>query len=217
MTDGDKYLLQYPGKGHLFSTCQNAEKVNGIIDNGVDGGFLVDIPLFSSRPLVHRAKVNAQPIGFEVAKIVINEKKNKRLDELVLKPIKPLPADVDAKLVLFGNRWYQLYEEDGKLVIGDAEPLKRRINLDTGQYYPNWYEDEVLSADGLYIQLKQPLLAYALGIGQVEDLEKFQQPDDRIRVFLYAPMPEEFMLKHEQLGKPRGQVLYVIDVYLPEE
>ena len=41
-------------------------------------------------------------------------------------------------------------------------------------------------------------------------------PDDRVRLLVYAPMPEELFVEDEVFGTQRGYVLYSLDVFPPE-
>ena len=79
----------------------------------------------------------------------------------------------------------------------------------------NYYYDDV-KAPELYRQMHGPLMARALGLGRMQDVANFQLPDDRVCVFFYAPMPDSFLIQHDELGQQSGQVLYVIDVLRPE-
>ncbi len=210
VTDGDAYLLKHQGNGHLFSTCQIAEKVNAVIDNGLDGSMIVDIPLFSSRAYLHRSKVQAQPIEFEVEEFEADA----RLDKLVLVAKQPLPQLFGTARVLYRNTLYRMSQDTGKLwLLGPEQPLASVAALTELPTYWN-YNSERPRAQ--YHQMHGPLMARAVGADLGANVGSFQLPADRVCVFLVTPMTEPFMIHHDKLGKQGGQVVYAIDVLKPD-
>ena len=214
VTDGDNYLLQHPGVGHLYSTCQNTEAVNGVIDNGIEGAFLVDIPLFSSRSYLHRGKINVPTtIQFTIEEFEADE----TLDKLVLVPNQPLPEGAKEILALYRDAVHPLKYADGKLSsIGYDVPLPGKVKWPDDQRYNRWnYERR--APEKLYHHMQGALVGRALGLSAEQDTARFQLPDDRLTIFLYAPMTQEFTVQHEVLGHQRGHVMYAIDIPLPHE
>jgi hypothetical protein len=70
--------------------------------------------------------------------------------------------------------------------------------------------------EALFQRLFSPLVVRSLGIVDQDDLDSYRVPEDRIRLFIYAPMPPEFLLKTDAFSVQRGFVLYSVDVFLPE-
>ena len=66
MIDGAWYTLTHPCPQNLYSTCSQMEAVNGMIQNGRDGNFRVDIPLYSSRALFHRGRFSGPDLSLKV-------------------------------------------------------------------------------------------------------------------------------------------------------
>ena len=57
VTGGADYELRHQGFGSLYSTCNETEQVKGLINNGAEALFKVDIPPFSNRELAARTKI----------------------------------------------------------------------------------------------------------------------------------------------------------------
>lgn len=55
---GGTYLLQFPGSGTWFSTCQELEEVSGILRGGLHGTVELKMPPASMRTLLHRRKLS---------------------------------------------------------------------------------------------------------------------------------------------------------------
>ena len=80
VTRGATYRITHDAPHNLYSGCQDREAIRGLIANGKDGVFQVDIPLFSHRPFLHRAKLKGDHIKLDVVRWSVGE----RLEELVL-------------------------------------------------------------------------------------------------------------------------------------
>lgn len=65
-TSGDKYRFNFPGGPHLYSANSDTESVRGEFVQGKDGGFIADIPLFSSRPFMHQGALNGPKLDAKI-------------------------------------------------------------------------------------------------------------------------------------------------------
>ena len=69
----------------------------------------------------------------------------------------------------------------------------------------------------------QPLIARHLGLNSQQEVEDFSFPDDRVRLFVYATLPEQLQVRYAVdedapiTGRQQGRVLYCIDLFDPEE
>jgi hypothetical protein len=63
---GDLYRFEHPGGSHLYAALGEGESVRGSVVTGKDSHFDADMPLFSSRPFLHRGVVAAGGQGFTV-------------------------------------------------------------------------------------------------------------------------------------------------------
>ena len=110
VTGGDYYELKFDGQGHLYSTPYSHERVAGLIDNGLDGTFLADIPLFSSRAFLHRGLLAGPSWNVQL----VDEPEGERDTALSIDSIKlqitPRPGDSAYLYAVAGNRLYTLVQ-----------------------------------------------------------------------------------------------------------
>lgn len=209
-TDGDFYKLTHTAPANLYSMTSDVESVSGRILNGRDGHFEVDIPLYSSRPFLHRGTMSGDDTSMQVT-----EWTN---DKIVLQPGKNFPTGVKVMWARTGFGFLQFAARDGAWV------WDRTVN-------PPQQEKEVfapakLSAlNGLQFQqtewiwdnLDIPLMA--LAIGGVEGLPNRvparDLPRDQLQLLIYAPEPAGFHLQGKGFSREKGWVLYVQDVFKP--
>ncbi len=224
VTGGDVYELTYDGKGDVFSTGPGFEKVPGVIDNGLDGRFLADIPLFSSRAFLHRGKMSGPEWKAEVTQIETAEKSRggKKLTKLRLK-IDPVPKG-DRPFVIFGDQLYYLYAHEGEYELsGSAKPISESlaVNNDFDARYPynNYrYQDSSPDMERMFSTLRDPVVGHSLGLGyRKKQTPPFYLPTDRIRLFLYEDIPQSFGVRHSELQAKQGKVLYSIDLWVTDE
>ena len=104
VTRGATYDIRHAGIGTMYSSCQESERVNGLIHNGGDALFLVDIPPFSSREFASRMKVQAALPDVRVKTISAGES---GLSELTLTIGSDFPATQDIN-VLYLDRFYSM-------------------------------------------------------------------------------------------------------------
>lgn len=217
VTDGDFYTIRHRGAGQLYSTAQVFEAVNGVIDNGLRGAFRVDIPPFSSRTFLHRAKIPGKPLKLTVEQWDFDAPQ----PQLALAAGGELPADFRQMCAIYGNQVYQLHQRAGGFTLG------RRI-AETGQYLqidpsqmfwmgqrPDAVHDDV-TVHRRFDNLFKYVLSLSFGVHRRQAPDAFRLPPDRVRIALYGPMSDEFFIQNEQFGKQFGYVLYLIDVFAPE-
>ena len=84
----------------------------------------------------------------------------------------------------------------------------------SGGFYPG-YDDEKTTPQR-YQEMFESLVAQSLGLTQSSDFDTLRLPDDRVRLFVYAPMPENHFIQSDFIGKQAGYVLYCLDVFKPE-
>jgi hypothetical protein len=220
VTDGNAYKMSYGGGGHLYSTCQQFEQVNGVIDNGLDGYFMVDIPRFSSRNFAHHGYVSQPHI---VAEIVTFGVDGGELKELGLKIDDSFPSQQLTVQILYKDKIYRLSRKESELqLIGSGRPIAEYLQTtDEFSAWSNannpWYRDEKLTDPRtLYDSLLPPLVARALEIEDPPEAAKYSLPEDRLRLLLYAPATTPFFIDSELLSRQAGYVLYVTDIFTPE-
>jgi hypothetical protein len=61
-----------------------------------------------------------------------------------------------------------------------------------------------------------PLLARCLEMDDQKEVDFFVLPPDRIRLVVYAPLPETLQLSNPHFDQQHGFVLYSLDLFEPE-
>jgi hypothetical protein len=216
VTGGAEYEIRHNAFGSLYSTCNEHEQVKGIINNGAEAVFKVDIPPFSNRELAARAK-----IPFDGPKITMTELKvqDSKLTELELEISGLKRADVEKQYALIGNTFYMLVWRDDKLVLanetgnvqGMLQVQQKHQQYPYGMRYPYGYEAQTPPAER-YAQMFDLLLSRSLSVSRDKEAEQLRVPPNTIRVFLYCKMPGEFAVQNKRLGNQEGRVLYAINL-----
>ena len=89
--------------------------------------------------------------------------------------------------------------------------LNEQSQLDMMRYNNPWDRETVED----YQSMCMPLIVRSLEIANDEELATFSLPEDRVRVFVYAPLPEELRTLGNDFAGQSGYVLYTVDVFLP--
>jgi hypothetical protein len=221
VTRGAYYKVRHDAPHSLYSTGHDTETVNGVVRNGPEGTFTVDMPLYSSRSFVHRGKMKGPELGLKVLKWSASS----GLDELVLGRGPDFPKEVLGMWALFEDGVYKL-QTDGKQ-IQLPNPAQRRSKdefLSTGKTshsFPSMpfgspeESQAELDPKASYEKMAPPLIAYSLG--GAKDFryrlsgETF--PPDSLQVFIMARCPESFFIREKPFGRETGYVLYHVRVF----
>ncbi len=219
VTGGDKYLIKHNGQGALYSTCSETEAVNGLINNGLDGSFAVDIPPFSNREFAMRIKF---PSGSPTVKVDDIKIDSGRLADLVVSVEGLTAQDTQFVNALYGDRFYGMHWQDGKLKMSsDAGDAPSMLKLQSMQNWSN-YNNYGYRYGGQAVQTVQerfnlmfaPLLSRSLNVMRESEARQVRLSGDLVRIYLYAKMPPELAVQNKRLGGQHGHVLYSIDVPL---
>lgn len=219
VTAGADYLIKHNGRGAMYSTCNDSEQVNGVINNGTDGAFVVDIPPFSNREFAMRVRL---PAG--CPRITIDEVKRDggKLSELVMSIDGITQSDTNFMNVLYGDRFYGLNWVDGKLKMvsdtGDAASMLRLQQMQNwGNNRFNYGYEKTTTPLERYNEMYTPLLSRTLNVSRESEARQVNLPPDTIRVFLYGKITPEFAVQNGKLPAQSGHVLYCLDVPLTEK
>jgi hypothetical protein len=225
VTGGGDYAISHEGTGALYSTCQDVEAVNGLIKNGPGAQFVVDIPPYSSRTYGHRIKSAGEPFRIEASEWKggpalqnFTATADRDLKELLSRA--PLYA-------MYRDRLYRLGIEGRRLELsgGTGSPLSAFVGtIDANQYsqygayYGSWSSEE-LTEELRFRKMLKPLLVASLNLNSKKAAGEFSLPDDRVRLFVFAPLPQSFFIREGEtkFGKQAGFVLYCIDLFQPEK
>lgn len=220
VTNGGDYELTHAGEGRLYATAQVSEAVRGFIENGAEARFVADIPPFSSRPFTYRARVACPVPKLEVTRWRLG----KQLYEFEFTHGENFPREVYGVYALYRDRVYTLKTGASKCVLGSRnQTVPSFLRLDdpnqlaaTQSFGFDPFSDDSHSPDERFADLAVPLIARSLDVKEGDRMQDFTLLDDRVRVFIYAPLPEELYLQHDAFTRQQGRALYCIDVFDPE-
>lgn len=221
VTSGAEYQFTSPGSGVIFSTAQDTEKVQGAIFNGIDGAFLADIPPFSSRSFLYRIKAPFPKQEINVIESRIKD--GRKLRTLLVEARTKLPGTIIKAQVLYDDQFYSLnqLEEDGRTYwrLGSeyttVESLKQYLDVDRMLRARFNYSNEKKESEKQYAELYQPSLLRALDLNSPQEINGYQGNRERITLFLFFEIPEEFKLKTNVRGEQQGRILFAYDLPLP--
>ena len=237
VTQGGTYTFRHQGQGSVYSSLNGVEAVNGTIAlSGTSEGlsnrtFKVDIPPFSSRPFIHRHRVaypDFQPRLISCVGAEALEELEVEIDE------KRFPRDQLRSYVISGSYVYKLTQSGNRLKLGEPAGTIERL-LVTGQLLGTWsafdYYSPDISTSERYESMFHALLAHHMQIRELKDLDRMRVPPDRLRLLVYAAMPDEFRMQSPPPGqssqdsppsapdlfaKQNGRTLFVYDLLREE-
>lgn len=219
--NGDVYAVQHNGTGRLYSTCQEMERVNGRVLLH-EGRFDVDLPPASTRTLLHRMRINGRALGVDIRDMQIDERGLARF-----------AVSIDPGLsARAAYAWHlgQIYELQQPTASADWSSTNRgeagitflnSFNDYWATANARWYgtyEDEAeRELAKVFDGMQRNLIGNTFGLQSQVRPEDVVLPDDLIRVFVYAPAPQEFNVLGDRFPDQQGFVLYVVDLPLSAE
>lgn len=236
---GGDYSFVHKGSGRIYSTCQDEEPVHGEATSGGDARLLADMPPYSSRTFGHRTLLPTTGVPATIESLEFDMVLTPRPTDLrdlsaaampsgpepVLKQLTiakgpAFPKEYHQMYVVFGRSIHTIGEENGRLELRSAiGSLALFLQLNDKNafdpYFNPWLEKDGTQQE-LFEGLAKPLVARALDIGNSRDARTFQMPDNRVRLFVYAPMTEDFFVSDPRFGTQRGYVLYAYDLFFSE-
>jgi hypothetical protein len=221
---GDYYTLSHPGDHNIYSTCQDFEKVNGVLQSGVGGQFAVDIPVFSSRPFLHRGKMKGGDLGVKVAEW----RQTDTLEKLTLSVGPGFPEKVAEMWALYHDRFYEMSRSEGRIRVDSyrgtdlatfLSPERVRVVVPVSGSYSDDSNRRDADSEQVLRGMVRPLIGRS--IGGTESFSYYLDPAppsaDRVQLFIFAESPNSFALVGKGLGREKGYVLYHLDVLRPED
>ena len=227
-TSGDIYKFTHGDGGQLYGTHSEGDSVRGEIREGKESQFAADIPLFSSRPFLHRGVMKAEDPALKV------EEWGDTFEPLgkagVMTPLKTFRVSAAPEFrkrvftaVLERNVRYSVLAltPDGfELQPNAAWKTADEFFDKNSYYYQGHYGSEYGDHDSIVQQLRalHPFLI-SLANGERAYSKKYVPPlakgADHARLFLYAEGPPGFAMKNNQFESGKSLVLYVDDIFKP--
>ena len=216
---GADYLIKHDSPHNLYATPTQQEAVNAVMYNGADGFLSADIPLYSSRPFVHRGRMSGPTISAQVTWWPGPE--DQRRLEITMAGTEL--AGVTQGWAVVGDRVYVLHATERSLTAAStggkdiAEYLSLR-NLADDPYaymgrFGSGYDDEEqeIAIEQRLRQMAPMLIARALHVTDgvaIEDIVRH----DRVELFILADTTDQFQEKPSGLGRHQGAVLYHLTI-----
>ena len=217
MTSGGQYLLAYPGDYGIYSSGQSIETVSAIAVNGVGGRLMADIPLYSSRPFLHRGKMQGPDLGVRL----LDAQAGERLDGLTCSVGPQFPARPVEMWALYKDRFYGLARTGDRLALVGGPGQESKTFLSQKEEDPNIYsgpsypaQDAGGKPEEVLPKMLRPLIARCLG-GTLEQPYSFSRaaaPDNRIQLFIFAEVSGA-LAQGPAGGTQTGYVLYHLDLF----
>jgi hypothetical protein len=215
---GAHYTITHAAPHNLFATGQDYEPVNGMIESGKDGRFVVDIPMFSRRAFLHEGKMKGASIPVKI----VSWEGAGMLKHLVLTAGPDFTRQILEGWAVQGSQIYPMkFAKDG-LEFGDSDKqsLTEFVSAPGLQQFGGPYGyppgNVVTNVEGQFRKCVKPLIAWSL---DAVDLTKpdtlSSSANGRAQLFLFARSPDSFYVTGSGLGHEVGYVLYHFDLFKP--
>ena len=226
-TTGDIYKFAHGDGGQLYGTHSDGDSVRGEIREGKESHFAADIPLFSSRPFLHRGVMKAEDPELKVEEWTTMESSawnaTSPLKTFRVNAAPEFRKRVFTAVVELNGRYSELTLTPGGFELPTKSASKtgeeffgKNKYYDYGRHYGSYSGDEVSVVNEL-----RALHPFFIGIanGERSILKKYVAPNahgaDHARIFLYAEAPAGFAMKNERFESGHSLVLYVADLFKP--
>jgi hypothetical protein len=218
---GSQYTITHPAPHNLYATGDDYEAVKGWIQNGKDGRFVVDIPMFSGRAFLHEAEMKGDRISVKVQAWDGADK----LTKLILSLGPEVANRVLEGWVVTGDQIYPAKISQSQLEFDDAykEPLVTFTATASAAQTQIAYGSAPQTAAGdeadRFRKLANSLIVWSLdpiaGEKGFQSGGAPQATEGRVQLFLFARSPKGFGVAGGEFHEV-GYVLYHLDLFRPE-
>ncbi len=220
IASGGDFQISHSGDSHIYSTCQQYSKVNGVVTCGTEGMIQVDIPTNSSRTFFHRTKTSNTLFGVKLHSFLANDM---GLETLSLEIDQRFPTQVDQVHFLYRAKLYELRKENNQLTyqgtsrnlssILDANPLLNQFHMSPGGGIP-FAKPQGQQNDVALNHFFSFLLQRTLKLSSREQYRQFQLSENRGKLLVFCPIPDALFPESPIISQKEGMVLYCLDVPL---
>jgi len=210
-TSGGDYSISFPKSGGIFATgVDSGQSLRGLINNGAEGKYLVDIPPYSSCTFLSQSIIEQPGIDMQITNW---DPENPRRLECQVNS--GWPADASRAFVYYDKIFYTMTHDSGKLTV-----LQTTSPNDNQHSFRPWggrfdrqdpEEDSAVWLNRRLLELEQEI-ASTIGPRRIQNGERI---DDKAIVLIPAPMPETAYPNSGVTGKPAGRILYCLDLKVP--
>ncbi len=208
VVEGDRYEVTHAADQNFYEVFDPMDRVPGYVRGGPKGAAAVDIPIFSSRAVLHRACLEGPTVDASRARWTQGR---------VSVPVSEELARAFARGYLYRDEQFYELSVQGERVISDAYPRRNVVNspaIKADDWSYGYYRGpRTLAETSDEYRVGLPALMVR-ALGGAEELHYQLKPrPTRPRLFLFARLPDAFDPESASLEEARGYVLY--DVPLP--
>jgi hypothetical protein len=224
-TSGDVYRFEHAGGGHLYAALGEGEATRGVVHEGRESYFDADIPLFSSRPFLHRGVIAAGGGGFAVTKWeTMPAAGGERLKAISVSADPATVGTTISAVLEHQGRYFDLARTErgfemkpGAIGMTSSEFFGQENFYDSGA---GWYGSDFGDAEAIMSRLRslhRVFISHANGDKAYfrNYITRPRPSDGRARLMVYAEAPPAFGLKSDRFQAGRQFVLYVQDIFKP--
>ena len=228
-TTGDIYKFTHGDGGQLYGTSSDGDSVRGEIREGKESQFAADIPLFSSRPFLHRGVMKAEDPGLKVeAWTTRNGALQVGTDvvaPLVILRVGAAPEfrrRVFTAVLEYNGFYSELALTSGGFELpANAATNARETFFGKNSYSYQGYSGGEYGDENSIVQQLRALHPFLISLanGARAYSKKYVPPlaqgADHARLFLYAEAPPGFAMRNDRFEPGKSFVLYVADIFKP--
>jgi hypothetical protein len=215
---GAHYTITHDAPHNLYATGQDYEPVNGVIESGKAGRFVVDIPMFSRRAFLHEAEMKGANIPLKIVSWDVG----KTLQHLVLNVGPDFRKQILDGWVVLGDEIYPMkFSNDGlEFRDADKQPLESIVSASNlqqlGYAYGSPQGNAATNVEGQFRKCVKPLIIWSLGREDFKHANaSSSKASEQVQLFLFAQSPKSFSITGSELGHEVGYVLYHFDLFKP--
>ncbi len=225
VTSGDLYTLDDKDRQTLLASGAADERADAVMTSGNSASFVARVPPFSSQSMIFRRRLTMDDWNLTIANV---EQNGSELTALTLSFNEKFPLNKDNQyFVVHGKRIHMMKADDSRKQLtyaGNASLLTTFCSpvqefddgfagiLTPGGIRGSGYPDEAndLVAECFQKSLLK-LVARSAADDFYADLKRFELPEGRVRILIYAPFPATQDMTVSSDVKREGRILYVRD------
>lgn len=218
-TKGGVYTFQHPSKSGYYATTDQ-QSIPGQVQEGKESAYLADIPLFSSQAFMFQSVMKCSTPDVQITKWETTGSAPEF--ELTIPPMNPgnIPTHV---IVRHMDQFRELKKETDSLWTSSlpAQNADVIMSRDKLQQLDMWnYRRQKQPTTDLMDSLWPALMACAenrdLSFAKGETLEHRPLPAGILRVYIYTKSTQDLNPTAKGFASAPGNVLYVIDLPVPQ-
>lgn len=225
VTSGDEYSAFGKDQQGLYSTGNSLDSEEVDIQRGPDANISMRIPPFTSQTFVSRRRVSTNDFGLKIDSANVTAE---TLVDLTLTAGAGFPGTAkDRYYALYRRKVYEMSYNPGSKKLVQLGKWQYLARFCTPRYdYSNpWAptltvggNDEQPSEAEVFFDESLPHLARRSLLDDLANRPReFELPTDRIRLFFYTEVPEDFLISVSASTRNSGRVLFVKDLFLGDQ